>query len=37
MDTKLEQEKHAKMLGHTVQIENMVYIKKQQPKTLSFS
>ena len=37
LDTKLEQEKHAKMLGHTVQIENMVYIKKQQPKTLSFS
>tara|TARA_R110001592_G_scaffold231430_1_gene488565 strand:+ start:211 stop:1167 length:957 start_codon:yes stop_codon:yes gene_type:complete len=31
LDTKLEQEKHAKMLGHTVQIENMVYIKKQQP------
>ena len=31
LDTKLEQEKHAKMLGHTVQTENMVYIKKQQP------
>ena len=30
LDTKLEQEKHAKMLGHTVQTENMVYIKKAQ-------
>lgn len=31
LDTKLEQEAHAKMLGHSVGVENKVYIKKQQP------
>jgi len=33
LDTKLEQEKHAKMLGHSVGVENKVYIKKQQLTT----
>tara|TARA_R110000751_G_scaffold217494_2_gene320528 strand:- start:974 stop:1939 length:966 start_codon:yes stop_codon:yes gene_type:complete len=37
LDTKLEQEAHAKMLGHSVGVENKVYIKKQQPTSLSFS
>ena len=37
LDTKLEQEKHAKMLGHTVQTENMVYIKKAQYPSLATS
>lgn len=30
LDSKLEQEKHADMLGHSVGVENLVYIKKKQ-------